>query len=95
LSNDQDPSGPLSAASVALYPNPTIGSMLLEDNYPESQRIISMELWDLQGRKLETVALDLGKRTHDLNFQPYFPSMYLLRLHHKSGRQSVMRVVKQ
>lgn len=95
LSNDDDPQYPQFDGLIGLYPNPNQGTVHLQDNHPDGQKVIAMELFDLQGRKLKDIPMDLGSKEHEIPMHAYVPGIYLLRVHLKDGKQSVHRLLRQ
>ncbi|MBP6640848.1 MAG: multicopper oxidase domain-containing protein [Bacteroidia bacterium] len=77
------------------FPNPNDGELQLIDENPEPCRVISIEVWDIQGRKLMDVPVNLGLNTQQINLQEYDPGIYLLHMRHKGGGHSVRRIAKQ
>jgi FtsP/CotA-like multicopper oxidase with cupredoxin domain len=81
-------------AELVFFPNPTSNNMQLLDQNSEPCRVVSMEVWDLQGRKLEDIPVDQGSRTQEIHLENYEGGMYLLHMRHKAGGHSVKRLVK-
>jgi bilirubin oxidase len=94
LSNEEDPQNPQIEGLVRVYPIPTQGSVFLQDYNPDPQRAVAMELWDIQGRKLEELPMDLGLTEQRIQLQQYVPGIYFLRVHFKDGRQMALRLLK-
>ncbi|HEX2900251.1 MAG TPA: multicopper oxidase domain-containing protein [Bacteroidia bacterium] len=82
-------------SELTFFPNPTAGLLKLDDQNPDPCRVVSIEVWDLQGRKLGDVPINAGSRTQEIDLQDQVAGMYLLHFRHKAGGHSVRRIVKQ
>ncbi len=95
LSGDNESSWIDLEKNVRFYPIPTKGQLYMDDHSPESGRVVAIEVWDLQGRKLGDVPMSAGTRTHAIDLTPYSKGIYVMRVHHAGGRISFGRVLKQ
>lgn len=86
---------PAFGSQVQLFPNPTQGLMSLVDDNVDAERIIAIELWDLQGRKLADVQVNSASRWQTINLEDHPSGMYLLHFRHKLGGHTAKRIVKQ
>ncbi|WP_118976173.1 T9SS type A sorting domain-containing protein [Taibaiella koreensis] len=80
--------------TIRLYPNPTAGTVYLEvANLPGSPGLITVQLFDYMGRRLQQQKLSTARTTIDLG--PYPPGLYLLRLRYKDSDAGVQKVMKR
>jgi blue copper oxidase len=82
-------------AGLKFFPNPTSGLLQMEDANIEAHRVNSMEVWDLNGRKLMDVPVYADRHAQEIDLSPYAEGMYLLHIRKKAGGHGVMRIIKQ
>jgi blue copper oxidase len=95
LSGHNDGEGQFYTENLTFYPNPSHGVVYMRDDNAEQNRAVSIEVWDLHGRKLSDVPMQLGQTQQTIDLQAYAPGMYLLHVRHKGGGHGAVRVVRQ
>jgi len=74
--------------SVSVYPNPTMGII----NINATDKITSLQLFDLQGRILQTSATDINKVSLDISDRQ--KGVYFLKVTTEKGA-SVQKIIKE
>ncbi len=95
LSGHEDSLNLAFGAQLRFFPNPTSGMLFLEDFNKDPERVTSIEVVDMQGRKLALLAIDPNRARHTIDLGACPAGMYLLHLRHKAGGHTFKRVTKQ
>jgi hypothetical protein len=76
---------------IRVYPNPFMDHFTIESEFPEDYPIIELDVYDLLGRKMKTIAIQPGKFTASIFTTTWPAGFYLLRF---TEGMSILREMK-
>jgi len=80
---------------ISYYPNPVREELYLQWELIEDNYVTSIQLYDLNGRVLQSFSNLNQKNSQNIAFQSYPIGMYALVLLYKSGEQKSIKIIKK
>lgn len=82
-----------SVVNIKTYPNPVVNELSVEVSDASPANSYEMSLFDMQGRKLQSSAINA--KSHKLNLADVTPGMYLLQVQKNGAIVKQEKIVKQ
>ncbi|WP_026713999.1 T9SS type A sorting domain-containing protein [Flavobacterium daejeonense] len=80
---------------ISYYPNPVREELYLQWELIEGNYVTSIQLYDLNGRVLQSFYNLNQKNNQNIAFQSYPIGMYAVVLFYKSGEQKSIKIIKK
>lgn len=80
---------------ISYYPNPVREELYLQWELIEGNYVTSIQLYDLNGRVLQSFSNLNQKNSQNIAFQSYPIGMYAVVLFYKSGEQKSIKIIKK
>jgi len=80
---------------ISYYPNPVKEELYLKWQLIEGNYVTSIQLYDLNGRVLQSFSNLDTKNNQNITFQSYPIGMYAVVLFYKNGEQKTIKIIKK